>query len=41
VGRQDDAGVYGGGSHRLIMLTELHRKIMDEPCILFLVRYNR
>src|SRR6202041_2871484 len=39
--RQNTTGVNRGGRHRKSMLPEVQRKISGEPCILFLVRYNR
>src|SRR5277367_4980634 len=39
--RQNTAGIDCGGRHKKSMLPEVRRKISGEPCILFLVRYNR
>jgi len=41
VGREDAAGVNGCRGHGSNMLTELGGKNTSEPCILFLLRYNR
>jgi hypothetical protein len=39
--RQYSAGVNGGCRHESNMLPEVADKITAEPCILFLLRYNR
>jgi hypothetical protein len=41
VRREDAAGINGGRGHGSFMLPELRGKNTTEPCILFLLRYNR
>src|SRR5271155_2506029 len=38
---EDAAGIHGNRRHSKIILLELPRGITPEPCILFLLRYNR